>query len=47
MIGDSSPHPPHFTTERIHWHDELDRLVDMGIKVLELGIGDTCAHRMC
>lgn len=33
MIGDSFPHPPSYTTQSIWWRDELQALVDMGIKV--------------
>jgi small GTP-binding protein len=33
MIGDEVPHPPSFTTERINWWEELDCLVNMGVKV--------------
>lgn len=33
VIGDSPPHPAHYTTENINWRTELERLVTMGIKV--------------
>eukprot|EP00026_Physarum_polycephalum_P003625 Phypoly_transcript_03638.p1 GENE.Phypoly_transcript_03638~~Phypoly_transcript_03638.p1 ORF type:complete len:690 (+),score=148.68 Phypoly_transcript_03638:252-2321(+) len=33
MIGDEVPHPPSFTTENINWWEELDCLVNMGVKV--------------
>jgi len=33
MIGDEVPHPPSYTTEKINWFDELDRLVEKGVKV--------------
>jgi hypothetical protein len=33
VIGDATPHPPSFTDQRIYWRDELQELVQMGIKV--------------
>jgi len=33
VIGDCYPHPPSYTTEKINWHDELDDLIDLGVKV--------------
>ena len=33
MIGDVKPHAVSHTDQRINWHDELDKLCQMGIKV--------------
>jgi len=33
MIGDEVPHAPSYTSERINWWEELDCLVNMGVKV--------------
>jgi len=33
MIGDEVPHPPSYTTEKINWFDEVDKLTEMGIKL--------------
>eukprot|EP01113_Clastostelium_recurvatum_P000510 TRINITY_DN10233_c0_g3_i1.p1 TRINITY_DN10233_c0_g3~~TRINITY_DN10233_c0_g3_i1.p1 ORF type:complete len:405 (+),score=99.60 TRINITY_DN10233_c0_g3_i1:78-1292(+) len=33
VIGDCEPHPPSYTTLRINWWDELDALIDLGVKV--------------
>ena len=33
VIGDCEPHPPSYTDQRINWHDELDLLKGMGVKV--------------
>jgi len=33
VIGDEVPHAPSYTTERINWWEELDCLVNLGVKV--------------
>lgn len=33
MIGDEVPHCPSYTTEKINWWDEVDKLVDLGVKI--------------
>lgn len=33
MIGDEVPHPPSYTTEKINWFEELDKLAEMDVKV--------------
>ncbi|XP_013380967.1 uncharacterized protein LOC106152040 isoform X1 [Lingula anatina] len=33
VIGDCEPHPPSYTDQNINWHDELDVLSGMGVKV--------------
>ena len=33
MIGDSPPHEVSYTDQQINWHDELDVLTGMSIKV--------------
>jgi len=33
MIGDEVPHCPSYTTSKINWFDEVDRLVEMGVKI--------------
>jgi len=33
VIGDDVPHPPSFTTEKINWFEETDKLAEMGVKV--------------
>jgi len=33
VIGDCDPHPPSYTTLKINWWDELDALIDLGVKV--------------
>jgi hypothetical protein len=43
MIGDEVPHPPSYTTEKINWFDEVDRLVQMGVKIY--GVRALNVHR--
>jgi hypothetical protein len=33
LIADAEPHPPSFTSANIFWQDELEALVDLGVKV--------------
>lgn len=33
VIGDCEPHPPGYTDQAINWHQELDVLVGMNVKV--------------
>jgi len=33
MIGDEVPHCPSYTTSLINWFDEVDKLVEMGVKI--------------
>ncbi len=33
MIGDEVPHVPSYTTENINWWDELDCLINLGVKI--------------
>jgi len=33
MIGDEVPHCPSYTTSKISWFDEVDRLVELGVKI--------------
>lgn len=33
IIGDEVPHEPSYTTEKINWWEELDCLVNMGVKI--------------
>jgi hypothetical protein len=33
VIGDEVPHPPSFTTEKINWFEETDKLAEMGVKI--------------
>jgi len=33
MIGDEVPHCPSYTTSKINWFDEVDKLVEMGVKI--------------
>ena len=33
MIGDEVPHVPSFTTKKINWKTEVDKLADMGVKI--------------
>lgn len=33
MIGDEVPHPPSYTTEKINWFDECDKLSEKGVKI--------------
>jgi hypothetical protein len=33
MIGDQVPHPPSYTTSKINWFDETDRLAEKGVKI--------------
>ncbi len=33
IIGDALPHEISYTDQAVNWHDELDILVDKGIKV--------------
>jgi len=33
VIGDCDPHPPSYTTMKINWWDELDALIELGVKV--------------
>ena len=33
LIGDCEPHPPSYTDQRVNWHEELDLLKGMGVKV--------------
>ena len=33
MIGDDIPHVPSYTDQRVNWHDELDVLKGLGVKV--------------
>lgn len=33
VIGDEVPHPPSYTTEKINWWEELDCLVNLGVKI--------------
>eukprot|EP00727_Mastigamoeba_balamuthi_P003492 m51a1_g1314 putative von willebrand factor type a (571) ;mRNA; r:221805-223707 len=33
MIGDCQPHPPSYTTERVFWKDEVDKLAARGVKI--------------
>lgn len=39
MIGDAPPHHPNYTDQMIDWHDELDGLVEMGVKVYAVECG--------
>ena len=34
IIGDCLPHPRSYTDQEINWHDQLDLLKGMGVKVL-------------
>eukprot|EP01097_Dermamoeba_algensis_P003083 TRINITY_DN2242_c0_g1_i1.p1 TRINITY_DN2242_c0_g1~~TRINITY_DN2242_c0_g1_i1.p1 ORF type:complete len:476 (+),score=127.20 TRINITY_DN2242_c0_g1_i1:87-1514(+) len=33
VIGDEVPHPPSYTTEKINWFDEADKLHELGVKI--------------
>lgn len=33
MIGDEVPHPPSYTTKKINWKTETDKLSEMGVKI--------------
>jgi hypothetical protein len=33
MIGDEVPHPPSYTTKKINWKTEVDKLANMGVKI--------------
>jgi len=33
IIGDEVPHPPSYTTEKINWWDEVEKLTKMGVKI--------------
>lgn len=33
VIGDCEPHPPSYTDQKINWHDELNALKAMEVKV--------------
>jgi len=33
VIGDEVPHEPSYTKEKINWWEELDQLIDMGVKI--------------
>lgn len=33
VIGDCEPHPPSYTDQKINWHDELNTLKAMEVKV--------------
>jgi len=33
IIGDEVPHPLSYTTEKINWFDEVDKLAGMGVKI--------------
>nr|KAI8769744.1 hypothetical protein BgiMline_001767 [Biomphalaria glabrata] len=40
LIGDNHPHPPSYTDQRLRWHDDLDLLTGMGIKVYGVQAGN-------
>jgi len=33
IIGDEVPHPPSYTSEKVNWWTEVDKLSDMGVKI--------------
>lgn len=41
MIGDSHPHPPSFTSEKIYWKDEVRSLREIGVKIYGVHAGNT------
>ena len=45
MIGDCEPHCVSYTDQRVNWHEELDVLAGMGVKVLIDNILDS--WRVC
>ncbi|KAH9505102.1 hypothetical protein Btru_059531 [Bulinus truncatus] len=39
LIGDNHPHPPSYTDQQLKWHEDIDTLSSMGIKVYGVQAG--------